>query len=42
MSDCRYIIIYYHGDLEEDHLPQHQERTGEAHVTAARLTHLYY
>ena len=25
----RYIIIYYHGDFEEDHLPKNQERTGE-------------
>ena len=24
----RYIIIYYHGDFEEDHLPHNQESSG--------------
>ena len=24
----RYIIIYYHGDFEEDHLPHNQEKNG--------------
>ena len=40
ISDCRYIIIYYHGDLEEDHLLYHQERTGEDQCEANTLTSL--
>ena len=35
---CRYIIIYYHGDFEEDHLPERQEETGEDLILNLQLS----